>query len=157
MGNSWQRVPNTPYVMKIPRIAYSTFLKFCPTPFYCCLQTSPPLLFLMPCFFDWMDDWATLDVLFHLMISWIYKCWALVPFTRTILLCISHTYTKRYTAHSGTNRLPHPYKHILTSPAMGSQQLSVLHWITHWYPKFTFHNLFSFQRLVTCWSCLSVH
>ena len=48
---------------------------------------------------------------------------------------VFHTYTQRYTAYSGTNRLTHPYKCILTPPAMCSQQLSVLHWIIHWYQK----------------------
>ena len=34
---------------------------------------------------------------------------------------------KRNTAHSGTNRLTHPYKHILTLPVVCTQQLSVSH------------------------------
>ena len=45
MGHSCQRVPNTSYVMKTPRIAYPTFLRFYPSPLSCCLQPSPPLLF----------------------------------------------------------------------------------------------------------------
>ena len=61
---------------------------------------------------------------------------------------VFHTYTQRYTAYSGTNRLTHPYKCILTPPAMCSQQLSVLHWIIHWYQKITFHNVFSFKKLL---------
>ena len=31
---------------------------------------------------------------------------------------------------------------------MCSQQLSVLHWIIHWYQKITFHNVFSFKKLL---------
>ena len=41
--------------------------------------------------------------------------------------CVSRIYTQRYTAHSRTNRLTHPYICILKPPAMCSQQLSVLH------------------------------
>ena len=55
MVHSWQRVPNTSYVMKTPLYWLPTFLKFCPT------------LFLMSCFFEWMGDRATFDVLFHLL------------------------------------------------------------------------------------------
>ena len=39
-----------PMFWRPPFIVYST--KFCPTPLFCCLQPSPPLLFLMSCFFD---------------------------------------------------------------------------------------------------------
>ena len=62
-----------------PNIPYPNFFKFCPTPLSHCVQLSPPLLFFMFCFFDWMGDCATFDMLFHLMILWIYKCRTLVP------------------------------------------------------------------------------
>ena len=42
------------------------------------LQLPPPLLFLLPCFFDWMGDCTTFDVLFYLLILWIYTYGALV-------------------------------------------------------------------------------
>ena len=72
LGHSWQRIPNTlPMLWRPPNIPYPTFLKFCPTHLPCCLQPSPPLLFLINCFFEWMADCATFDVLFHLMILWI--------------------------------------------------------------------------------------
>ena len=45
----------------------------------CCLQSPPPLLILLPCFFDWIGDRATFDVPFSLMISWMYTCQALRP------------------------------------------------------------------------------
>ena len=32
--------------------------------------------------------------------------------------------------------------------------LSYSAWIIHWYQKFTFHNVFSFQKLFTCKSCI---
>ena len=74
--------------------------------------------------------------------------------TTKTLLCVWHTYTQRYTAHSWTNRLTYPYKCILTPPALCSQQLSVLHWLIHWYQKITFHNVFSFRKLLTCTKCI---
>ena len=36
--------------------------------------------FLLSCFFCWMGDHATFDVLFYLMIIWIYTCQASVPY-----------------------------------------------------------------------------
>ena len=45
----------------------------------CCHQPQPSLLFLLPCFFDQMDDCTTIDVLFCLMILWIHICQTLVP------------------------------------------------------------------------------
>ena len=37
-----------------------------------------PQFFLLSCFFGWVDDHPTFDVLFYLMIIWIYTCY-LVP------------------------------------------------------------------------------
>ena len=112
MSHSCQRVPNILYVMKNPNIPYLTFLKFCPTPLPCCLQPSPSLLFLMSCFFEWMGDLSTFNVLLHLMILWIYKCHTLYLRNRQTLICfrgltnnvffywysdlISHTHTHTY-------------------------------------------------------------
>ena len=54
------RVFLTPYFMKIRYIAYPpSFFKFCPTPLPS--QSPPSLLSLLPCFFGWIDDRATLD------------------------------------------------------------------------------------------------
>ena len=141
-----------------PYIAYRTFLKFFPAPLSIVSNLNPPpqLLFLMPCFFDWIGERARFDVLFHLIL-WIYKCRILVLSTRTTLLCVLHTYTQRYTARSGTNRLTHPYKYILKTPVVCTQQLSVLHWIIHWYQKFTFRNAFSFKKLFISISCIPNH
>ena len=44
----------------------------------CHLQPPPSLFFLLPCFFSWMGDNTTFDVLFYLMIISIYTCQALV-------------------------------------------------------------------------------
>ena len=116
------------------------FFQFCPTP--------PPLLFLLSCFFGWMSDHATFDVLFYLMITWIYTCralvlqyqkdldvcflqqgikftevWHIMCFLLVLWFDITHTNTQTHTAHSGASRLAHPYKCIFTPSVMCSQQL----------------------------------
>ena len=58
--------------------------KFCPPPplppsLLPATLTPTVMLFLLPCFFGWMGDCAKFDVLFYLMILWIYTCRALVP------------------------------------------------------------------------------
>ena len=45
MGHSWQRVPNTPYVMDTPYIAYPAFLKFCPAPLALASNLHQPAIF----------------------------------------------------------------------------------------------------------------
>ena len=64
IAHSWDRVPNTLYVMKTPLYSLTHLFKICPTPLPCSLQPSPPLLFWMSYFFDCMGDRATFDVLF---------------------------------------------------------------------------------------------
>ena len=54
-----------PMLCKTPYIPYPNFFKFCPTPVTNRFQASSPLLFLRPCFFGWMGDCATFDVLFY--------------------------------------------------------------------------------------------
>ena len=56
-----------------------------------------------------------------------------VIFSGTMIWYHKHIYTQRYTAHSGANRLTHPYKYISTSPGICSQQVSVLHELIPWY------------------------
>ena len=66
-----------------------------PTPLFQILSNTSPLpptfiptaLFVI-LFFGWMGDRTTFDVLFYLMILWIYTCRALVPCTRSILTCV---------------------------------------------------------------------
>ena len=53
-------------------------------------------------------------------------------FLQVLILYHKHIYRKRYTIHTGANRLTHLYKYILTAPVMCSLQLSVL----HHYPPF---------------------
>ena len=75
MGHSWQRVANM--LWRPPYIAYPPLKNFV-QPLYLLLPTFTSLLFLMSCFFDWMGNRATFDVI-SINILWIYKCRALVP------------------------------------------------------------------------------
>ena len=145
--------------------------RFCPTP--------PPLLLLLLCFYGWMGDRATFDVLFCLIL-WIYKCRALVPegtccsffcnkvsslvrldtcgFLLVLWFDVTHTNTKKDTQHAKGQRDRHPYKYILILLVMCSEQPSVLHWTNNLLISkiyFTeFHNIFAFQKLLSCRSHL---
>ena len=66
------------------------------------------------------------------------KIWHISLFVGTLIWYHTNLYRQRHTSHSRANKLAHPYKCILTRPAMYSQQLSVLHWIIHWYQKMQF-------------------
>ena len=68
------RTPTPPLYIVYP--PFSNFLQFY-LPLPCRLQALPPLLTLLSCFFGRMSDRATFDVLFYLMISWMYTCRAL--------------------------------------------------------------------------------
>ena len=60
-----------------PYIANPPFFKFCPT---------SPLLFLLPCFFDWMSDCTTSDVLFFT--SWHHGSTHVDPWHLRTLQCV---------------------------------------------------------------------
>ena len=135
--------------MKTPYIAYPlSFFKFCPTPsplLPCHLQPPPQLFFLLSCFFDWLGDHATFDVLFYLMLTWIYAFQALVPrYENDLDMCFMqqgirftevwhimwffigtliwyHKHTTTHTAHSRVSGLTHPYKCIFTPLVMCSK------------------------------------
>ena len=91
MGNSWsllhswQRGANPPTLWRPHSPLYCLLSLFqilsnLPPPWLPChLQPSPPLFFLLSFFFGWIGDHATFDVLFCVMIIWIYTCRALVP------------------------------------------------------------------------------
>ena len=73
---------------------------------------------------------------------------------------ILHTHKQRHTTHAGAKRLTHPHKYILTPAVTCSQLLSALHWINNSLMSkiyFTeFHNVFTFQKLLTWRSHISV-
>ena len=173
MAHNWQRVTTTLY------IAYPTFLKFFLTPLSCRFQPSRSLVFLIYCFSDWLNGWLChiwcvillndIDLDLSISVTSVPKrplyvlsaTWLLFHsgLTHNLIFCwysylisIRHMPTK---THSGTNSLTQPYKHTSTPLAKCSQQLSVLHWIFHWCQKFTFHNVFSLQKLLTCRSHIS--
>ena len=75
------------------------------------------------------------------------------------ITCIP-TNTQTHTAHSGAST-QQAYINIYLHHMLGSpQELPLLHWIIKWiilwYQKFTFHNVFSFQKLFTDKSDISV-
>ena len=78
-----------------PILPTSLFSDFCTTtrpPHPCLLQHTPPLFFLLFCFFGWMGDNATIDVPFYLMMIWIYTCRPLVPYYQKDLdVCFKFT------------------------------------------------------------------
>ena len=129
-----QRVPNTSYVMKNPLILTSHLFEILSNSSICCFQPSPPAIF---------------DFLFLWLNGWSCHIWC------AISLAVFHTHTCKDTQH--TLALTHPYKCLLTPPVTCSRQLSVLHWIIHWYQKIIFHNVFSFKKLLSCRKCKSVH
>ena len=114
-----QRGSNPPILWRPPILPL--FFKFVKPPFPCCLQPPSPLLFLLPCFFDWMGDWATFDVVFYLMILWIYLCrlrtfvsegsWYM--FLLAIWFNITHTNTDKHT-HTYTHTHTHTHIHTHT-------------------------------------------
>ena len=85
MAHSWQRVLNTPYVIKIHLYCLLHLFKTLSNP------SSPSLLtFTSSAIFDvlflWLNpwwcikrDWITLDALWYLIKLWIYSCRVLVP------------------------------------------------------------------------------
>ena len=95
--HSWQRGTKLPYFMKKPLYCPTpTFqILWTPAPLPCCLQLPPPLLILLSCFFGWMGDRTTFDVLFYL-ISWMHACrdlhldacFVLCNMTSSFIVCI---------------------------------------------------------------------
>ena len=130
-------------------------------PFPCHLQTLPPLFLQLTGFFGWMGDHATFDVLFYLMI-WIYTYQALGPW------CVFHAtrwglthnftgtliwyHTQKYTQHTQgpVDWHTHLSKYLQQLLFVHSSYLYYIEWIIHWDQKFTFHNVFSVQKLFIC-------
>ena len=137
--HSWERVANSlilwrPPVLLMPPFFFKFFRHSPLTPIPCHLQSHPPLLFLLSCFFGWMDDHATFDVLFYLIIIWsinVKPCYFSTRRTLMSVLCskastllrpdifcgflvvlwfdITKTNTpQKQTTHSGASRLTHP-------------------------------------------------
>ena len=81
----------------------------------------------------------------------VVSCWYSNLMSHTHKYTHTHTHTQTHTTHSGTIRLMHPYEynlhHLLCAH---SSYLYYNEWIYHWHQKFTFHNVFSFQKWFTC-------
>ena len=117
----------------------------------------------------WMGDCAILDMLFYLMISWMYTCcilgpWCVLHATRHqvywglahVVFCwysdlISHSHKHIKHNQGSVSTLTHPCKYIFTHLLCAlSSCLDYTEWIITWYQKFSFHNVCSFQKLFTC-------
>ena len=66
--------------------------------------------------------------------------------------------TQRHIEHSGANRMVSPYKYILTTAVMYSQQLCVLHWIgnslvsNNYFPQYIcFLKITHLYKSCICW------
>ena len=182
MSHSWERVPELPYFMKIPCIAYPLFKTLSNLlPYHA--QTLSLLLFLMFCFFGWISDRATFDVILHNDIMDLYmsslgilesegscyvfyatRCpgyWGLtynVFFVGILIWYHTHTYTHTHThTHKYTQQTQgridwHPYKYILPTPVMFSQQPFVLHWMNNsLISKVYFSQILFFLKITQLW------
>ena len=114
---NWQR--NFMKTLLLPTPLFSNFVHIPSPPLSCHLQPPPQMFFLLPCFFGWMGDHATFDVLLCLgtLVPWdvfytkrrqIYG-----GLTHYVVFywysdLISNTHTHK--AHSEASRLIHPYK-----------------------------------------------
>ena len=160
------------------------FFRFCPAPTHFPVTFKPHPTVLSVALFLWLNGWSChiwctilLNGNMDLHMSglgtrrtsmcfmqqgikftavWHIMCF----FTGTLIWYHTHTNTQTHTAHLGASRLTQPHKYIFPPPVMCSEQLPLLHsmikWITRWYQKFSFHDVFSFQKLFTCKSQISV-
>ena len=135
-------------------------------------------------FFGWMGHHATFDVPFYLMTIWIYTCrilvvvpeesWYVFYETRSQVYwgpthnvvsywysdLIWHTHKHKHTQlnqgpadwHTYINTYNYTTCYVLTAATFITLMIK---WIIHWYRKFTFHNVFPFQKLFTCKSHVS--
>ena len=70
-------------------------------------------------------------------------------YTQTNTHTHTHTHTHKDTKHTRASRLTHPYKYIFISPAMCSQQLSLLHWMNNsLIPKIYFLQCLFFSKII---------
>ena len=167
--------------MKTPLYCLPPLFKFCSntTPFPplpCHPQPSPPMFFLLPCFFaisivlfaillnDNMDlhmsSLGTLVVsegpwcVFYATRRQVYRGLIHNMFFYWYSNLISHTQHTQGPVDWQTDII-HIYTtcYVLTATTFITL---IIKWIIHWCQKFTFHNVFSFQKLFTCKSHISV-
>ena len=155
-------------------IASPLFLKFCPTPLCCRLQPPPRYSFCCLGFF-WLNGWSrhiwcaillndvmdlhmsSLSILvpeghwcvFYATRRQVY--WGLthnVVFAGTLIWYHTHTNTQH--TQGPLDWDTHINIHLHHLLCSHSSYLYYNEWIIHWYQKYTFHNVFSFQKLFTC-------
>ena len=116
-SHSWQKVPNPLFYQNS---AYPTFFKLSNAPF-----PPPPLLFLLHSFTGSLGDHTKFDILFYLMILWIYTCYARKTFLcvlynkASILLRSDTSYCfllARFSPLQGMGGVPPPARNLLIPP-----------------------------------------
>ena len=131
----------------IPTVGKTLLFYEDPPPTFLSLPTHTPTVLSVALFiwlfFGWMGHQATFDVLFYLMTIWIYK-WS----------THKHTQLNQGPAdwHTYINTYNYTTCYVLTAATFITLMIK---WIIHWYQKFTFHNVFPFQKLFTCKSHVS--
>ena len=70
--------------------------------------------------------------------------------------CVFHEHTQGPVANINWHNLLCAYIRYLYYIEWIIRYLYYIEWIIHWYQKFIFPNVFSFQKLFTCKSCISV-
>ena len=115
------------YENTLPILLNSPSFQVLPPPptISCHFQSAPPLLFLLSCFFGWMGDCATFDVLFYLIIIWILGMSSLVTLVPEVYWglthnmvfywyydLISHTLSHKYTQHTQEPKELHTHWNI---------------------------------------------
>ena len=148
--HSWWMDANFPILWRTSyfaclRLPLSNFVQPIP-PLPCHLKPLTPLFFLFSCFFGWMGDHATFDVLHYLADLQMSSLGTLVPegpwcmfYARRHHVCqgLIHNvvfyrtliwyHTHKHTAYSGASRLTHLCKYIFAPPIMCPLLLPSLH------------------------------
>ena len=150
------------------------FLKFCPTPppsFPVTSNPHPPLL-SSDVLFPWLSEWSRHtwcaillnDIMDLNMSSFERRILISVLCNKAPSLLRSHTWYgfllvlwfdilhKNLHKHSDYTQGPvdwHTHTSTYLHRLSRAHNSSLLHWIIHWYQKFTFDNVFSFLKLFT--------
>ena len=151
--------------------------KFCPTPPPSLSPPIPTPTALSVVLFLWQIGWsrhiwcAISLRAFHATRGQVYCVWHNVIFcyysdlilhtpTHLILHTPTHTHahkdTKTRNTLRGKKTDTHPFKYIHHLLCAHSNYLYYIEWSIHWYQNFTYHNVFSFQKLFTCTNHISV-
>ena len=169
-----------PYLWKppiLPSPPFSNFVHHPPKPLL-------PLLFLLPYFFDWIDDHATFGVILlddimdlHMSILGTLvpeepccvfytkgikftEVWHIMKFLASTLIWY-HKQKQRHTTHTRAKRLTHPYKYIYINSTCYVPTAAICISLNKYFliSKICltdFHTVFALKKLLLCRSHISV-